>query len=225
MMPETILPTAANMVEINNAIIILIIVIVTGLGTTAATLFTTFKWYLPATFKRRDEQRELELENLRKELDSKHAAEAVEIERERLLPQLVEQNRIMSNTTITLAQSFNTTIQQKTEQDAALTAAWNAHTKQLTTNTDRLEDLARDVGEAIAEIGKITASSSATQVNSAAAAVAANAAATAAQATLVLMQSRLGQVIESVKHDSRPIPIIDAPVSDSGEDLKPTGTG
>lgn len=221
-MPQ-VLPSAADMIDINNAIIILVIIVVTGLGTTLATLFSTFKWYLPNVFKRRDEQRQVEIDALKKELETKHAAEAVEIERERLLPQLVEQNRIMSTTTITLAQSFNTTIQQKTEQDAALTAAWNAHTKQLTTNTDRLEDLAREVNAAIAEINKITSSSNATQETSAAAAVAANAAATAAQATLILMQNRLGQVIESVKHDSRPIPIIDNPPTLPDELLKPTG--
>lgn len=229
-MGATDLPTAAHMIDIDNAIRFLLVAFFTGAAGIIGTVVLAAKWYIPRRLRQQTAERQVQLDALKAELETKRTADAVELERERLLPQIVEQNRVMANNTITLAQSFNTTMQQVKEQDVITAAALTASTKQLTANTERLEEVAdavNKVNDAIADIKTVLPT-------------------LARKSEMDLLIGRMDDAIHRLeelkrdclqkKHDSKELPLVTIPApTDKGTilitgiepdnlDLRPTGT-
>lgn len=139
-MPFTDAPSAAAMLDINNAIIILVVTIIGGFTTTAFTIFSIVKWYLPARFKQQTDERQAQLEAMRTEAQNDSAAKAVDIERDRLLPQMMENNQRLVESMIQSNRANTDATIQRIEQDKHSAAVLEANTKQLTTASERLED-------------------------------------------------------------------------------------
>lgn len=205
-MPQAI--TAAQMSELTNAIILLIVAIVTGATALIGTYLYQWKVALPRQFKQRDEQRELELIRFKTELENKAAAEKVDIERDRMLPILVENMMQANRATVQMAESFHTTMIQGVQQTAAYTAQIKAHDGQLTANTDRLEELAQTVDTAITNIQVLKSAVDSNTDNSKTAAL-------YAQQTLEIVKRKINQVVEDSKHDTGELP----PLKDIAKDM------
>lgn len=206
-MPQVI--TAGQMADITNAIHALIAAIVLGLTGVVATYLYQWKVALPRQFKLRDEQRTAEIEAAKLELKNKADAESVDIERERMLPRLIE-------STITMSQNFNATMMQNVQQTAAYVAQLTAHDRMLSANTDRLEELAQTVETAIANIQLLKTAVEANTGHSKAAAAFGEQAATKAQETLEIVKKKIIQVVADTKSDTGEIKTITAPTSDAG---------
>lgn len=134
------MPTAVNMLDINTAIIALIFTIIVGFTGMAATIFGIVKWYLPSLFRRRDEQRKIENDDLQKKLENKNAAVAVDIERERMFPQMMENNQRLVDSMLQSNRANTDATIQRIEQDKHSAAVLEANTKQLTTASERLDE-------------------------------------------------------------------------------------
>lgn len=185
----------------------LLIAALFAVGVTIAGVFgATMKWYIPARFKQQTEGRKLELDALREEFINKNAAEKVDIERDRMLPQLLENMMQSNRSTIQLADSFHATVMQSLQQTAAWNAQLKAHDGQLTANTDRLEEMAQTVETAITviQVLKKTVEEN-TDLSKTAAAFSQQAAVTA-QETLELVKDKIVQAVAQAKHDTSPLP-------------------
>lgn len=212
-MPVSALSTAAEMTDIHTALNTLIIILIVGLGGVFSTLFAIFKWYLPKRFEQQTAEREARLKALQTDNANKAAAEAVDIKREGMLPLLIEQNQSLVNAALTMAKSFNDTTVQRIQQDVINNGTLNATNRQMTTNTERLEEMAGLLDTAIINIQNLENATNVSRAESSAAKVAANKAAVAAEETLTFVRRKLSEVIEESKHDSRPIPTITADVT------------
>ncbi len=134
------LPGLQAMTDLHNAVIIVLVILVTGIGGTSATIFAILKWYLPNQFKHRDDSRQLEIDNLRDELATKRASDAVEIERDRMLPLMVENNQRLVDAMIKSKDADTAATYQRIELDKQAAAVLAANTQQITTHSDRLEE-------------------------------------------------------------------------------------
>lgn len=197
--------TAAQMTELTNAVHALIIAIVTGATLLIGAYLYQWRVSLPRQFKLRDEKRATENEALKQELKNKADAEAVDIERDRMLPKVIE-------STIQMAQSINTTMMQNVQQTATYIAQLSAHDRTLTANTDRLETLAETVDQAITNIQLLKSQVDANTDHSKTAALFGERAAQAAEETLELVRSELSKIVRP-KGDTKPIP----PLADTAE--------
>lgn len=205
--------TVAQMNDVTNAINALIVVIIVGISGGVAAWLYQWKISIPRQFKQRDEQRQLELENMRKALENKRAAEAVDIERDRLLPTLVENMMQSNRATIQMAESFHVSITQSIRQTADYSAALKAHDGQLTSNTERLEELAELVDTAVTNIQTLKQAVDKNTDHSKTAAVFGEKAAKVAEDTLEFVRNKIIQVVADTKHDTGELPTLD--------DLKP----
>jgi hypothetical protein len=133
-------PSVSDMLDINTAIIVLVVTIVVGFTGLVGTGFAIMKWYLPSVFKRRDEQRQTENDALKKELENKNAATAVDIERERMFPQMMENNQRLVESMLQSNRANTEATIQRIEQDKHSAAVLEANTKQLTTAAERLDE-------------------------------------------------------------------------------------
>lgn len=202
-----------TMSDVTNAINALIVVIIIGLGGTFTTLFAIFKWYLPKRFEQQTAEREARLKALQDENANKAAAESVEIKREGMLPMLLEQNQLLVSAALKMGQSFNDTTIQRMQQDVINNGTLSATNRQLTSNTERLEEMAGLLDTAIINIQNLERATNESRDESKAANAHANRAAIAAEATLTFVRQKLSVVIEESKHDSRPIPTITADIT------------
>lgn len=202
------------MADITNAIYALVAAIVLGISGVAAAYFYQWKVALPRQFKQRDEQRQLELENVRKAMENRRAAEAVDIERDRMLPILIENMMQSNRSTVQMAESFHATMMQNIQQTATWNAQLKAHDGQLTTNTDRLEELAQMIETSITNLQLLKSTVETNTDHSKSAAVYSEQAAKRAQETLELVRKRIIQVVEETKHDTSEMKTIDL----SGQD-------
>lgn len=218
------MPSAADMLDINTAIIALAITSIVGFTSVVATLFGIFKWYLPARFKQQTEERQAQLEAMRTEASNDSAAKAVDIERDRLLPQMMENNQRLVESMIQSNRANTDATIQRIEQDKHSAAVLEANTKQLTTASERLEDHTEKLEEVEKKVDQLYK-----------------------RFTLVfpreksidelfgelkLVVAGTKQVVDDRKHDSKPIPTITADITlhtSNGEpptlpdELKPTG--
>ena len=198
------LPTVTEMTDIHNAIIALIVIMIGGFGALFTANISQWKIYIPRIFKQRDEKREAELTSLKAELENKAASEAVDIERERMLPELIK-------STIEMSKSFNITMLQNIQQTATYTAQLNAHDRQLSANTDRLEELAQMVETQITNIQLLKDEVTANTDHSKAAAAFGNQAATSAQETLEFVKSEIRRIVVEQKHDTGEVKPVNPP--------------
>lgn len=127
------LPAVAQMNDILHAVNVLIGLVITGIGTIIAAYLYQVKVSIPRRFEQQTAERQIQLEAMRKDFENKAAAQAVDIEREKMLPKLVESS-------IQMAQSINTTMLQSVQQTSTYVAQLTAHDRQLSANTDRLEE-------------------------------------------------------------------------------------
>lgn len=134
------MPSAANMLDINTAIIALVMAIIIGFTGLVATIFAILKWYLPALFKHRDEQRKIENDDLEQRLENKNAATAADIERELMFPEMMKNNQRLVESMLLSNQANTAATIQRIEQDKQSAAVLEANTKQLTTASDRLDE-------------------------------------------------------------------------------------
>jgi len=133
-------PTVTQMIDIDNAIRILAVAFATGLAGIIGTFVLAAKWYIPRRMKQQTQERQTQIDDLKNELASKRAAEAVDIERERILPQLVEGMQRLMESQIQTAQANNAAIMARIEQDARNAAVIDANTRQLTTHSSVLAE-------------------------------------------------------------------------------------
>lgn len=194
--------TAGQMAEITTAIHALIVAIVLGVTGVAATYLYQWKVALPHQFKLRDEQRTAEIEAAKRDLKNKTDAEAVDIERERMLPRLFE-------ATISMAQNINQSMLQNAQQTALYLAQLTAHDKQLTTNTDQLAGLVETVDIAITNIQLLEKKVDASADHGKAAAVYSDQAARAATETLELVRRELNKIVSAKKSDTGELPSLE----------------
>ena len=206
-MPQTI--TAGQMAEITNAIHALIAAILLGVTGVVATYFYQWKVALPRQFKLRDEQRTAEIESAKQELKNKADAEAVDIERERMLPKLFE-------ATISMAQNINQTMLQNAQQTSLYIAQLTAHEKQLTTNTDQLTELVETVETAITNIQLLEKKIDASTDHSKAAAAFGEQAAKTATETLEIVKRELNKMVSVKKSDTGELKTVETKDSSTG---------
>lgn len=215
-----------EMLDINNAIIILIVTIIGGFTTTAFTIFSIVKWYLPARFKQQTEERQVQLEAMKTEATNESAAKAVDIERDRLLPQMMENNQRLVESMIQSNRANTDATIQRIEQDKHSAAVLEANTKQLTTAADRLDETTEKLEAVEHKVDQLYKRFTVVfpRENS------------IDELFNELRQVVAGtkQVVDERKHDSKPIPTIKADITlrtDNGKDeppalpdeLRPTG--
>jgi len=216
--------------ELTNQINTLVYAVISFCVIVLAAVGAGVKWYIPARFKQQTEERETRILALKKELDNKATAEAVDIERERILPRLIESN-------ISMSQSINQNLLQNAQQTAIYIAQLTAHDKQLTTNTDRLEELAQTIDSAIISIQLLKTAVDQNTDNSKTAMMYGSQAATTASEILELVKREINKMVSISKLDTgefravadrteikkpitRPIPTIDVQ-PDNGETSVP----
>jgi hypothetical protein len=209
------IPTVAQMAEITNALNALIVAIVLGAASVVGAYFYQMRISLPRQFKLRDEQRELDIEKIRKEYEMKIAAQSVDIERERLLPQLMEQNRIMQSTTVQLAQSFNETMMHLVQQNATSNSTMLAHTRAVTSVAEKQEEFRQAQETSTLNIQLLEKVTSEARDASMAASVFSNKAATAAEETLDYVRKALRPPTPTPPGDVIPL--------DDSDDLEAVG--
>ncbi len=208
------LPAAAQMNDISSQIHLLIYVVV-GVGITVLGTFgAVMKWYIPARFKQQTAERELRLNEVKNELDSKRASEAVDIEREKILPTLLENMMQSNRSTIQMAESFHTTMLQGVQQTATYVAQLTAHDRQLSANTDRLEELAQTVDTAITNIQLLKKVVDESADHSKSAAAYSDKAEKAATSTLEFVKRELHNIVSENKSDTGELKTITVPLDD-----------
>lgn len=225
------MPTAAQMIEINTAIVALIIAIIVGFTSVIGTGFAIMKWYLPNIFKHRDEQRKLENDALQADIENKRASNTADVERDRVLPQLVSGINNFAASNAQMTQNLGALIQNRIEQDTRMVGELHAHTLAVTGVTEGLDELRgefqtlqKEVEKAVTQISKNTDASKDAKLSSDTAAAQAN-------ITLELVKTfglKLETITQAAKHDSRPIPAIQADITlhtaeTPPDELKPTG--
>lgn len=220
--------SVSNMLDINTAIIALILTIIVGFTSVIATGFAIMKWYLPSVFKRRDEQRKIENDALQAELDNKRASNSADVERDRVLPQLVSGINSFAGSQVQMTQSLSVLIQNRIEQDNRMVGELHAHTLAVTGVTEGLDELRgefqtlqKEVEKAVTQVGKNTDASKEAKLSSDTAAAQAN-------VTLELVKTfglKLETITQAAKSDSRPIPTLTADIHlhppTLPDDLKP----
>jgi len=202
-------PTAAQMIEITNAIYALIGAIVLGVSGIVAAYLYQWKIAMPRQFKQRDDKRELELKGLEQRL----AAEKVDIERDRMLPQLIENNQQLVNAVLKMGNSFNDTTIRRIEQDVTNNQTLLAHSRAVVSNTERLEEFSQTLDTAIINIQRTSDDARATRTFS-------EQAANAARETLILLKKKLDMVIEEEKHKTGELPPLKDIVKDTPADTQ-----
>lgn len=190
-MPQVI-PTAAQMTELTNAILGLIVAIVLGISGIVAAYLYQWKIAMPARFKAQTREREAQLLDLEQRIANKAAAEKVDIERDRMLPQLIENNQQLVNAVLKMGNSFNDTTIRRIEQDVTNNQTLLAHSRAVVSNTERLEEFSQTLDTAIINIQRTSEDARETRNFS-------EQAANAARETLILLKKKLDVVIEEEK--------------------------
>ncbi len=206
--------TVTQMNELTNQINALIFALIGVAITVAVTFGATMKWYLPNVFKRRDQENAIKLKDLEGRLANKNAADSVDIERDKMLPELIK-------SVIGMNQSFTLTMQQSTQQTTTYIAQLAAHDRQLTANTSRLEELGSMLDISILNIQNLEKKIDQSNDHSKTAAAFGNQAANAAKETLELVRREINKIVVASKHDTGEIsPITFAAANNPA----PTGT-
>lgn len=206
----------AQMTDITNAINALIVVLLVGLAGVFSTIFAIMKWYIPKRFEQQTAERATQLEKLKLEIQTDNAASNADIERDRVLPQLVSGINNFAASNAQMTQNLGALIQNRIEQDTRMASELHAHTLAVTGVTEGLDELRgefntiqKTVRDIVKSVQDNTASSQKTEVSS-------NLAAEQAKLTLELVAQfglKLNTLTEAAKHDSRPIPTIHADVT------------
>ncbi len=134
------LPGIAHMNEIAHSINTLIVIVIGAIGSGIVAYIYQWRVSLPRRFEQQTKEREVQLDNLREEFENKHAAEAVNIERDRMLPITFESNQRLVDAMIKSREADTAATLQRIELDKTAAAALVANTKQLTTHSDQLEE-------------------------------------------------------------------------------------
>ncbi len=87
------LPGIQHMNEIAHSLNALIVIVIGAIGSGFVAYIYQWRVSLPRRFEQQTKEREAQLDNLREEFENKHAAEAVDIERERMLPLMFQNNQ------------------------------------------------------------------------------------------------------------------------------------
>lgn len=202
--------TAAQMEQINNALIILAVAVIGGVGTIAAALFATYKWYIPKRFELQTKEREMQLKALEDKIVHRAAAADVDIERDRMLPQLINSINSFAASNIQQTQMFGAILQDRATQDARTASEMHAHTLAIT-------DVSTGLGELREEFSEIRQQIETMVINVQHNTTASSAAENASKRTLELVQAfdnRLTEIAHAAKHgDTKPI----APINVSDE--------
>lgn len=215
---DSYLPAVSQMSEITHNLQLLAIAVLVGAGTIVGVFVATMRWWIPARFKQQTAERQAQLEALKSDLETKRAAETVDIERDRMLPKLIE-------STITMSQSFNATMMQSIQQTAAYSAQLSAHDRMLSANTDRLEELAQTVDTAITNIQVLKSAVEANTDHTKTAALYGEVAAKTAQETLELVKRKIIQVVADSKSDTGELkPVTPDPATADGAPDTSTGS-
>lgn len=187
--------TAAQMNEITGQLNALIYAVIGIAVAGSIALAATLKWYIPEYFKQQNKQREIQLKDLEERLSNKAQSDAVDIEREKMLPKLFE-------ATISLSQNINQSMLQNAQQTALYIAQLSNHDRQLTTNTERLEGLAGVVDNAILTIQLIKDAVDKNTDHTKTAEIYAEQAAKAATETLETVKREINKLVTTAKHDT-----------------------
>lgn len=154
-MGATDLPTAAQMIDIDNALRFLLVAFFTGAAGVIGTIVLAAKWYIPRRLRQQTAERQVQLNALKKELETKHAADAVEIERDRMLPQMVENNQRLVDAMIKSKDADTAATLQRIELDKTTAAVLLANTHQVTTHSDRLDENTDRLEAVEKQLGKL----------------------------------------------------------------------
>jgi hypothetical protein len=206
------------MTELLHAIYVLIGIVITGMGTVAAAYLYQVKVSLPRRFKQQTEERQIQLDAMRKDFENQAAEKSVEIERDKMFPSLLENMMQSNRSTVQMAESFHTTMMQSVVQTANWSAQLKAHDGMLTANTDRLEELAQTVETAITNIQLLKTAVEVNTDHSKSAAAFGNQAATAATETLELVKREINKLVVTSKGDTGEIKPHVEKVSDAAVD-------
>jgi hypothetical protein len=134
------LPGIAHMNDIIHAINFLIVAFIGATGSAIVAYLYQWRVSLPRRFEQQTKEREAQLADLKQELENKHAAQAVDIERERMFPVMVENNQRLVESMIKSKDADTAATLQRIELDKTTAAVLIANTNQLTTHSDRLEE-------------------------------------------------------------------------------------
>ena len=134
------LPGIQHMNEITHSINALIVLVLGAIGSGFAAYIYQWRVSLPRRFEQQTKEREAQLDNLREEFENKHAAEAVDIERERMLPIMFQNNQRLVDSMIKSKEADTAATLQRIELDKTTAAVLLANTKQVTTHSDRLDE-------------------------------------------------------------------------------------
>ena len=134
------LPAVQSMNDIIHAVNVLVVVVIGAIGSAIAAYVYQWRVSLPRRFEQQNKERDAQLAQVKQELENKHAAQAVDIERERMFPVMVENNQRLVESMIKLKDADTAATLQRIELDKTTAAILVANTNQLTTHTDRLEE-------------------------------------------------------------------------------------
>lgn len=203
-----------TMSDVTNAINALIVVLVGGLAGVFATIFGIMKWYLPKRFEQQTAERAAQLEKLKMEVQTNNAQSNADIERDRVLPQLVTGINSFALSNSQMTQNVGKLIQNRLEQDARMAGEFHAHTLAITGVTEGLDELRgefhtlqKSVEKAVTQVGTNTQVTRDAKVSS-------DSAAAQASITLELVRSfgiKLDTITEAAKHDTGEIVPINLP--------------
>lgn len=204
------------MTEIQNSINTLIFITVAGVGSMLTALFAAMKWYIPKRFEQQTQEREARLEEVKMEMQTRNAADNADIERDRVLPQLVSgiNNFAVSNAQMT--QNLSALIQNRIEQDSRMASELHAHTLAVTGVTEGLDELRGEFSTIRKQVEQIVTDVRFNTQSSKDAKVSSDTAAAQANITLELVRTfgvKLDNIAIAAKHDTKPIaPIMPAQI-------------
>lgn len=189
--------TAAQMDQVYNALLVLIIAVI-GMGTAFFLVMgATFKWYIPRRFELQTEEREARLDKFKGELTSQREADAADVERERVLPRLVEAVGSFAANNNQMAQNFLTMMQSRIEQDAQATREISAHTLSVNGVSKSLDELRGQFVDVRKQIEAVVTQSAASESTS--------------KRTLEAVETfsaKLDTVAQAAKRETKPIPVV-----------------
>lgn len=231
------LPTVAQMSDITNSINVLIAAMIGGFGTILTVFIGAMKWYIPKRFEQQTAERAAQIEKLKLEIQTNNAASNADIERDRVLPQLVSGINNFAASNAQMTQNLGALIQNRIEQDTRMASELHAHTLAVTGVTEGLDELRdefRTIQSTVKQIvHNVQANTESTQKSE----VSSNLAAEQAKLTLELVSKfglKLDNITQVAKQDTKPItlpqdinvtlhtqpdPAPDAPKPDEGGSL------
>jgi hypothetical protein len=203
--PQTVVQMSTLTDQMN-----LLIVAFFGFGVIAiGTLGATLKWWIPAFFKQQLEAQK-----------NKTTADTVDIERERMLPRLLENNQRLVEAMIANSQASNAAMMQRVQTDVTSSNTLLANTRAVTSVAEQLEEVVQTLDTAIINIQRQEISINEARDESKTAAAYSNKAALAAEETLTLVRRQLSIVIEETKHDTGEIKAISVADKPTETDLR-----